>query len=135
MSPYAASKAGVEQLGRALRVELAAHGVTVGVMYYGFVSTEMVRLAMQEDPIGARFERLIPRPLRKKITPAQAGEVMARSLERRAVRTVAPRRWGVLGALRGLVNPLIDAGMIRDTRLQEIVREADVEGRLSTKSE
>ena len=34
---YAASKAGVEQLTRALRVELAHHGATAGVGYLGFV--------------------------------------------------------------------------------------------------
>ncbi len=133
VSAYAASKAAVEQLGRALRVELAPHGVTVGVAYFGFVSTEMVRLAIQADPLGARFEALIPRPLQKRISPAEAGEVLARGIERRAARTVAPRRWATLSALRGVLNPLIDLGMTRYPRLQAIVREADVEGRLPTK--
>jgi NAD(P)-dependent dehydrogenase (short-subunit alcohol dehydrogenase family) len=129
VSPYAASKAAVEQLGRALRVELAPHGATVGVAYFGFVDTDMVRDAMVTDPLGARFERLIPLPLRKKITPAQAGEVLARGIEGRLPRTVAPRRWAVPSALRGLINPAIDAGMLREPRLREILREADVEDR------
>lgn len=133
VTPYAASKAAIEQLGRALRVELTPRGVTVGVAYYGFVATEMVRLAVQDDPLGARFEALIPRPLQKRISAATAGEVLARGIERRGARTVAPRRWAVLSALRGLINPLIDARMTRDARLEAIIREADVEGRLPTK--
>jgi NAD(P)-dependent dehydrogenase (short-subunit alcohol dehydrogenase family) len=34
LGAYSASKAGVEGLGRALRVELAPHGVTLGIAYY-----------------------------------------------------------------------------------------------------
>ena len=133
VTPYAASKAGVEQLGRALRVELAPRGVTVGVVYYGFVATDMVRVAVHDDPLGARFEALIPRPLQKRITAEEAGHVLARSVERRAARAVAPRRWSALLAMRGLLDPLIDARMARDERLRRIVSEADVEGRLGTK--
>ena len=38
-TPYAMSKAGVEQLGRALRVELAQHGAGASVAYFGFIDT------------------------------------------------------------------------------------------------
>src|SRR5207245_10473754 len=37
---YAASKAGIEQLTRAIRVELVHHGATAGVAYLGFVETD-----------------------------------------------------------------------------------------------
>ena len=133
VSPYAASKAAVEQLGRALRLELAAHGVSVGVAYFGFVDTAMVHVAVREDPLGARFETIVPRPLQKQITPEHAGEVLARGVERRAARTTAPRRWALLSAARGLVGPLVDAGMARHPGVAEILREADAEGRLETR--
>lgn len=42
-APYAMSKAGVEQLGRALRAELSPHGASAGVAYFAFVDTDMVR--------------------------------------------------------------------------------------------
>src|SRR6476469_907588 len=42
LGAYSASKAGVEALGRSLRVELKPHGVTVGVGYYLFLATPMV---------------------------------------------------------------------------------------------
>jgi NAD(P)-dependent dehydrogenase (short-subunit alcohol dehydrogenase family) len=38
-SPSAASKAGIEQLGRAPRVELGSHGVISTAAYFGFVDT------------------------------------------------------------------------------------------------
>src|SRR4051794_2132076 len=50
MLPYAMAKAGVEQLGRGLRVELTPHGASVSVAYFGFIDTEMVHKALDEDP-------------------------------------------------------------------------------------
>jgi NAD(P)-dependent dehydrogenase (short-subunit alcohol dehydrogenase family) len=133
VTPYAASKAGVEQLGRALRVELARHGTTVGVAYFGFVETEMTRVGIVDDPLARNFEKVTPRLLQKRISPDYAGEVLARSVERRAPRVTAPRRWAVLSTLRGLFSPGLDARMVRDEGLQNMIAEADVEGRLDTK--
>lgn len=133
VSPYAVSKAGVEQLGRALRVELAPHGVGATVGYFGFVDTDMVRLSVDEDPLGQRFREMIPRPLLKRIGPEAAGEALARGIERRAPRVVAPRRWALLSATRGLFGPLMDARLAHDRRLRAVLREADVEGRMPTR--
>ena len=130
VTPYAASKAGVEQLGRALRVELARHRTTVGVAYFGFVETEMTRVGILEDPLAGNFTSVAPRLLMKRISADRAGEVLARSIERRAARVTAPRRWALLSAFRGLFSPSVDAWMARDRRLQAVVAEADVEGRL-----
>ncbi len=47
--PYAMSKAAVEQFGRALRVELAPHGASASVAYFGFIDTEMVHRALDAD--------------------------------------------------------------------------------------
>ena len=52
---YAMSKAGVEQLGRALRVELAQHGASASVAYFGFIDTEMVHRAIDADPLADRM--------------------------------------------------------------------------------
>jgi NAD(P)-dependent dehydrogenase (short-subunit alcohol dehydrogenase family) len=56
-TPYAVSKAGVEQLGRALRAELSVHGASASVAYFGFIDTQMVRDAFT-DPAAARAEEL-----------------------------------------------------------------------------
>jgi NAD(P)-dependent dehydrogenase (short-subunit alcohol dehydrogenase family) len=123
-SPYAISKAGVEQLGRALRVELAPHGASASVAYFGFIDTKMVQDAFA-DPVAHRFEETMPGFMSKRLPPAAAGEAIVEGIERRAPRIVAPGWWRVWSALHGLINPLLDARMERDERLQELVREAD----------
>ncbi len=120
---YAMSKAAVEQLGRALRVELTQHGASAGVGYFGYVDTAMVRGAY-EDPIAARLEAVAPRPLRKRITPAAAGEALAAGIERRAAHTIRPRRWAVYSRLRGLVNPALDRATARHGTVREAIAEA-----------
>jgi NAD(P)-dependent dehydrogenase (short-subunit alcohol dehydrogenase family) len=127
-APYAVAKAGVEQLGRALRVELVPHGASAGVAYFGFIDTEMVHRAIDADPLSDQLIGTLPRPLRKRLTPAQAGEAVARGIEKRAPRIIAPRRWAAFSVLRGLVNPLLDDWMLRDAGTQAIVRELDSRG-------
>ncbi|MGH2866798.1 MAG: SDR family NAD(P)-dependent oxidoreductase [Solirubrobacteraceae bacterium] len=125
---YAMAKAGVEQLGRALRVELVPHGASASVAYFGFIDTEMVRLGIDEDPLADRFKETLPKVLRKRLTPAQAGEAVARGIEKRAPRIIAPKRWTAFSMLRGIINPLLDDYMVKDTTTQEIVRGLDARG-------
>jgi NAD(P)-dependent dehydrogenase (short-subunit alcohol dehydrogenase family) len=127
-APYAIAKAGVEQLGRALRVELAPHGASASVAYFGYIDTEMVRIGIDADPIFERSKRVIPAVLRKRLTPEQAGEAVARGIERRAPRIIAPKRWAALSVLRGIINPLVDERMLKDPNVQAIVRELDARG-------
>jgi NAD(P)-dependent dehydrogenase (short-subunit alcohol dehydrogenase family) len=124
-APYAMAKAGVEQLGRTLRVELARHGASASVAYFGFIDTEMVRTAIDADPLSERMMGALPAPLRKRLPPSVAGEAIARGIERRASRIIRPRRWAGLSVLRGVVNPLVDARAERDPAVQELVRELD----------
>jgi NAD(P)-dependent dehydrogenase (short-subunit alcohol dehydrogenase family) len=127
-APYAMAKAGVEQLGRALRVELAPHGAAASVAYFGFIDTEMVHRAIDADPFADRMQAALPRVLRKRLSPAQAGEAVARGVEKRAPRIIAPKRWAVFSALRGIINPLLDDHMLTDDETQAIVRELDARG-------
>ena len=123
-SPYAMSKAGVEQLGRALRVELAPHGASATTAYFGFIDTAMVADAL-EDPVGERFRESMPDFLMRSLPPSTAGEAIVRGIERRSPKVIAPGWWRVLSVLRGVINPLIDARMERDPRVLELVRAAD----------
>ena len=127
-APYAIAKAGVEQLGRALRVELVPHGASAGVAYFGFIDTELVHLAIDADPLSGRLQTLWPKPLQKRLSPHQAGEAVARGVEKRAARIVAPKRWLPFSVLRGIINPLLDAYMVADDDTQSIVRELDARG-------
>jgi NAD(P)-dependent dehydrogenase (short-subunit alcohol dehydrogenase family) len=124
-APYAMAKAGVEQLGRALRVELKPHGAGASVAYFGFIDTEMVHQAIDADPLADRLMAASPKVLRKRLPPSAAGAAIVRGIERRQPRIIRPRRWTVLSVLRGIVNPLIDAHMERDEETQAITRELD----------
>jgi NAD(P)-dependent dehydrogenase (short-subunit alcohol dehydrogenase family) len=128
-SPYAAAKAGVEQLGRALRVELAPHGASATVAYFGFVDTHMVR-GFEEDPLAATALGRIPAFMRKRISAGEAGEAIAGALERRRPRVIAPRLWTGLSVLRGVLNPALDFAAAKGAQTQRLVREADVEDRI-----
>jgi NAD(P)-dependent dehydrogenase (short-subunit alcohol dehydrogenase family) len=123
-SPYAMAKAGVEQLGRALRVELQPHGASATVAYFGFVATQMVADAYA-DPITQRLDRTIPLPLRKTIHPSVAAAGIVDGIERRAAHVILPRRWEVLRRLRGFTGPAADAISRRHPVLQETLRTAD----------
>ena len=124
-APYAVAKAGVEQLGRALRVELQQHGASASVAYFGFIDTEMVRQQMDSDPLADRMMAVVPAAFRKRLPPSAAGAAIVRGIERRAPRIVAPRRWIALSVLRGIVNPVADYAVERDPRVQSLAAEFD----------
>lgn len=122
-APYAISKAGVEQLGRALRVELAAHGATAGVAYLGFVDTELAQAALAPEA-AERIRRTLPAWVSRPIPVGRAAAAVVRGVERRSPRVTAP--WWVSAALpeRGLV-PLLDRRLATDRRVQRAVRLAE----------
>lgn len=129
-SPYAVAKAGVEQLGRALRIELAAHGASATVAYFGFVDTKMVQDAFEErERVRGSDNELFPEFLRKRIPPEQAGEAVARAIERRQPRVIAPRWWAAPSTLRGILSPILDSAGARSARVGEEVRQAEAAAR------
>ncbi len=124
-APYAMSKAAVEQFGRALRAELAQHGAGVTVAYFGFIDTEMVRVAIDADPLAQRMLANFPRPLHKRLAPAVAGKAIVQAIEERRPRVIRPRRWAALSVLRGLTEPMTDARLQRDAVSQELLRDLE----------
>jgi NAD(P)-dependent dehydrogenase (short-subunit alcohol dehydrogenase family) len=128
LSPYAVAKAGVEQLGRALRLELSPYGASATVAYFGFVDTEMVRQGMeQRKRQRGTDEELMPGFLSKRISPEQAGEAVAAGIEARKPRVIAPRWWAPPSVLRGILNPLMDSAGEKSSRVHEEVRQAEAE--------
>lgn len=123
--PYAMSKAAVEQLGRALRVELAQHGASATTCYFGLIDTEMVHRGIDDDPLSDEVMRQLPGPLAKRLTPDQAGEAVARGIERRAPRVIVPPVWRVLFVLRGILGPLLDRHMERAAAVQALAEQMD----------
>jgi len=124
-APYAMSKAAVEQFGRALRAELAQHGAGVTVAYFGFIDTEMVRGAIDRDPLAQRMLATFPRPLHRRLAPSAAGGAIVEAIENRRPRLILPRRWAILSLLRGITEPMTDARLQRDRVTQELLRDLD----------
>ena len=123
---YAASKAGVEQLGRALRTELAGTGATAGVLYPGWVDTAMVHSSLDQHPAVVRImDRFLPKPLARRIQPEVVAQAAVRGIEQRAPRIFVPRMWTLLSVLRGVVNPLIDRRLDREPELHAALRELE----------
>jgi AhpD family alkylhydroperoxidase len=103
LGAYSASKAGVEALADAMRIELASSGARVGVAYFAELDTDMTSRAFSTD--AASRLNLGPR----RVTPLVAGiDAIERGIERRSRRVVAPR-WvaGVL-PVRMLAQRLVD---------------------------
>jgi NAD(P)-dependent dehydrogenase (short-subunit alcohol dehydrogenase family) len=121
VAPYAISKAGVEQLGRALRAELGIHGASAGVAYFGFIDTPMVRGAF-EDAVTARAREALPAWVTRPIPVGRAGAAIVRGIERRSARVTAPRWIPALLALRGPLAVVVDARLPHDSRAHDSIR-------------
>ena len=122
-APYAVAKAGVEQLGRALRTELAIHGATAGVLYPGWVRTPIARAAFGSHDTATRMREIAyPSLLGTAITPARVAEAAARGIENRSPRVIVPRRWQPVSALRGVLGPVTDLIAERHPELRRLLR-------------
>lgn len=123
---YAMSKAGVEQFGRALRTELAVHGATAGVLYPGWVRTPIAHSAFGgNDLVTAMRRQLYPRFLAEAIEPETVAARIVEGLESRSPRIMVPRRWAPISTLRGVVNPLTDWALDRNSQLREQLRQLE----------
>jgi NAD(P)-dependent dehydrogenase (short-subunit alcohol dehydrogenase family) len=107
MAAYAASKAGAEAFGDSLRSEVKHLGVDVGVGYFGFIDTDMVRGADAHPAIGALREAASG-PLSKTYPLSKAGRALADGIERRRRWVVVPRYARAMILLRTFLQPLVD---------------------------
>jgi AhpD family alkylhydroperoxidase len=85
LGAYSASKAGVEALADALRIELASSGARVGVAYFAELDTDMTSRGFGTE--AASRIRMGPR----RVAPLEAGiDAIERGIARRSRRVVAP---------------------------------------------
>jgi NAD(P)-dependent dehydrogenase (short-subunit alcohol dehydrogenase family) len=124
MSAYAASKAGVEAFGNSLRGEVAHLGVGVGVAYFSWIDTEMVRGA-DENPATKFMRSKLRGPAGKTYPVSEAGEAVAEGIAQRARRVIVPRNFRSLLLLRMFVARLTEQSSRRD--VPEFVRMMEAE--------
>jgi NAD(P)-dependent dehydrogenase (short-subunit alcohol dehydrogenase family) len=113
LGAYGASKAGLEHLLDALRVEVHHLGVDVGVAYFSWIDTDMVRGAESQHPGFAAMRKGLRGPARKTLPVGDAADAIVRGVQRRSRRVVAPRFVAALFRLRGLLPELIDREAVK----------------------
>ena len=123
--PYAMSKAAVEQLGRGLRVELAAHGVSTTIAYFSLIETNMIKRGVDDDPVVDELLGALPRAFLKRLQPETAATAIANGLAHRSPRIMEPSRWKPISALRGLIAPAMDSHLARDRRTLAALSQLD----------
>jgi NAD(P)-dependent dehydrogenase (short-subunit alcohol dehydrogenase family) len=123
--PYAMSKAAVEQLGRGLRVELAAHGVSTTIAYFALIDTNMIKHGVDEDPVVGDLLGTLPRAMLKRLAPETAAAALANGIAHRVPRVMVPSRWKPMSALRGLVAPVLDSHLAGDRRTLAVLSQLD----------
>jgi NAD(P)-dependent dehydrogenase (short-subunit alcohol dehydrogenase family) len=123
--PYAMSKSAVEQLGRGLRVELAAHGVSTTIAYFSLIETNMIKRGVDDDPVVDELLSTLPRAFLKRLQPDTAATAIANGLAHRSPRIMEPSRWKPISALRGLIAPAMDSHLARDRRTLAALSQLD----------
>jgi len=113
ISAYAASKAAVEAMGNAWRIELSHHGVAVGVMHAGWVKTPLV----SEGAMLPAFRRLratMPAFLNAEVTADMAAAAIAEGISQRRRNIWFPGWIRLFHILRALLHtPLAERELLR----------------------
>ena len=124
MSAYTASKAGVEAFGDALRAEVAHTGTKVGVAYFSFLDTDMVRQAFAKPSA----QKMREHAGFMRVAPLKAGiDAIERGVDTRARHVWAPREVRPMILLRAVMQRLIDLQTRRDKEFVEVMRLAEAE--------
>jgi NAD(P)-dependent dehydrogenase (short-subunit alcohol dehydrogenase family) len=124
MGAYTASKAGVEAMTDALRVELAPSGARVGCAYFGFIDTDLVKASFAH-PSTQQLTAAMPAFVATPAPLSQAVDAIERGVQRRSARLWAPRFVGGALAFRGILQPLTEWRIKADKRLPQALALAD----------
>ena len=112
MASYAAAKAGVDAFSDSLRAEVRHRGVDVGVAYFSWLDTDLVRGA-DERPAGRLSRSRLKGPAGRTYPVSIAAAAVERGIEQRARAVVAPRWVAALLPLRGVLGRLLEGQAAR----------------------
>lgn len=106
MGAYCASKSGVEAFAHALRVEVASHGVRVGVAYLSWTDTDMVRGADATPGLG-EFRAQLPWVFGRTYPLGPATARLADGIARRSAHVYAQRWLRAVPLVRGILPGVV----------------------------
>jgi NAD(P)-dependent dehydrogenase (short-subunit alcohol dehydrogenase family) len=101
---YNASKAGVEHLASALRLEVAQHGVGVGTAHMSWIDTPLVRDTQADLSAFREMLKALPWPLGKITSVDKCATAFVAGLEQRKRRVYVPGWVRLLGWLKPLIT-------------------------------
>lgn len=114
MACYAASKAGVEQFGNALRLEVAHKGVAVGTAHPAWIRTDLVSDTQRELPTYNETLASLPGPFGGVTPVRECADALVDAMERRRRKVFVPKSLAPLAAVRQLfTSPAAERVMAR----------------------
>ena len=128
MAAYSAAKAGAEAFADSLRIEVRHLGVDVGVAYFGFIYTDMVRATDAHPALGA-FRANAGGPIAKTYPVSQVGKAVVEGMEKRSRWVVVPGWSRALLVLRTALAPLFDKAAFKTAAEADVLFQQDVENR------
>jgi NAD(P)-dependent dehydrogenase (short-subunit alcohol dehydrogenase family) len=128
MAAYSAAKAGAEAFADSLRTEVKHLGVDVGVAYFGFIDTDMVRATDAHPALGA-LRANAGGPIAKTYPVSQVGKAVVEGMEKRSRWVVVPRWSRALLVLRTALAPLFDRASSEAAAEADRLFQEDVDNR------
>ncbi len=130
MAAYCASKAGVEQFGNVLRLEVAHHGVQVGTAHPIWIDTDLVRGFKADLPSYRDARKKLPWPMSRELTVEQCAHALLNAIEKRKRKVYVPRAIGLAQAMRSIVlSGLGEAIVKRGTKQGVLIDQMEAEVR------
>lgn len=130
LATYSATKAGVEQFGNSLRLELHHKGVAVGIAHPSWIDTDLVRDARRDLSTFDRSLPKLPGPFGR-VTPLDVcATALADAIANRERKIYVPKSLKYMAAIRHFfMTKYADRDMIRAARVEEREAEATRLGR------
>ncbi|MBV9723230.1 MAG: SDR family NAD(P)-dependent oxidoreductase, partial [Mycobacterium sp.] len=115
MVPYDASKAGVEHLANALRLEVAHRGVAVGSAHMSWIDTALVRDGKADLPTFQELLSRLPWPLDKTTSVDECAAAFVKGIEGRKKHVYCPGWVGLFRWAKPVLSTRIGESTPRKT--------------------
>ncbi len=122
LAPYNASKAGVEIVANALRLEVGHLGVAVGSAHMSWIDTGLVRDLKSDTPSFGQLLARLPWPLNQTTTVDKCADAFVRGIEGRQDRIYSPRWVGLFRWLKPVLSTPVGELPIRKSTAELLPR-------------